>query len=288
MKPLGAGLRSCVITWWIFAALARCQGGSYGWVPGNITNWACNGTYVNLTSPSLSNFVGCINSGGNSTTQLPTRWAQNSTNITWGTGTYMPPFYVNSSGPTSFPGFLQDGTSTFTSFETPWNCTIACRAHGMKYIHMVYGSCACSPFYHHTPFYNTLGQPDTGYAPQAVGWTDACTPWDQAENGQHGDNSQYYQGYEINALGWTYSNGYAYGTVAITVFVDTTFASDSQLALSNQAALYQYLACFIMSSSSTTFMPLGFFNNFTTAAQCYTFCSNLNMPYAGMAYQVGT
>jgi hypothetical protein len=52
--------------------------------------------------------------------------------------------------------------------------------------------------------------------------------------------------------------------------------------------LYQYLACFIMSDSTTTFMPLGFINNFTLPSQCYTFCAGVNMPYAGMTYQGGS
>ena len=158
----------------------------------------------------------------------------------------------------------------------------------MKYSNMVYGSCGCSPFLFQVPFmYPEWGTNDTVQYSNYI-LMSACSIEMLGYVGNWGDNTLYYEGGEATAGYYIYVNAYPVGTVAVAVSTDTTFASDSQLALSNQAALYQYLACFIMASSSNTFMPLGFVNNFTSATQCYTFCSKLNMPYAGMTYQGGT
>jgi len=298
MKPFGTALGSCVLALWVFATLAHCQGGSFGWLPGYGDGLVtCNGTSANLTSYNMTNFVGCMDLGLSATSQ-PFGLTNNSTVVTMGTGVSMPPFNFASYGPSSFPGFPTNGNSTWTTMETHLNCSIVCRAHGMKYAIILYGSCACSPYipYNSWFVFNLMIRPQwkdstlaTGLIPNPIS---ACCPLKNGTTyGQFGDNTQYYTGADAGTLAnaYTYNQSALYtGHTATAVWVDITFASDSTLVLSTQATLYQYLACFIMSDSTTTFMPLGFINNFTLPSQCYTFCAGVNMPYAGMTYQGGS
>jgi hypothetical protein len=290
MKLLGSLIRSCVLVSWLLATLSSCQGGSYGWIPGFVNQaGSCN-----VTSPLLANYVGCVNIGQNATA-APFIVRNNQTNITYGTGWFMPPFALANQGAASFPGMPLNGNSTWTSMETSYNCTLACRAHGMKYSLMMINTCNCSPYLNISIFlgYNTNPPTvDAVYMP-LYGYSNSCCSVQSQGGyfGAYGDNLQTNSGWYVS-LQFDYMIGrtvfpYAYGLLAATTFVDTTFASDSTLNYTFQATNYGYLGCFILSSSSTSFMPLGFSNNFSTPSQCYAFCANINMPYAGMAYQGG-
>lgn len=293
MKRLGTVLRSSVLAPLVFATLADCQGGSFGWLPNTgDTPVTCNSGSVALTSANITNYVGCMDLGY-SATQQPFSLINNNTVVTLGTGAYFPPFKVTNYGATSFPGMPVYGNSTWTTMETAWNCSISCRAHGLKYSMFVYSNCSCSPYLPPLGFFYHNSQADSIYFYPTYATGTACNyalfgPF----YGLYGDNTQFYIGSEASGpttwSGNDYANASYRGSTASAVWVDTTFASDTTLVLATQATLYQYLACFIMSTSSTTFMPLGFINNFTFPSQCYTFCAGVNMPYAGMAYQGGS
>jgi hypothetical protein len=290
MRLFGAFVRSCVLVSWILATLSSCQGGSFGWIPGFVGSANCN-----VSSAALANYVACMNLGLNSTS-TPFSLTNNQTSITYGTGYFSPPFVLANYGASSFPGMTLNGNNTWTSMESPYNCTVACRAHGMKYTIMIFNTCNCSPYLNGT-YYTNVNPPtryiDAVYNPILINTT-CSVQGHGGEFGCYGDNVQ-------QSCGWmtsTYFNYdiapslptnqiYPYGLTSGTAFVDITFASDSTLNYTFQALNYGYLGCFILSSASTSFMPSGFSNNFLTTSQCYTFCSNINMPYAGIAYQRG-
>jgi hypothetical protein len=163
----------------------------------------------------------------------------------------------------------------------------------MKYSMMIVMTCNCSPYityslYYHEPT-NVTMRPDLVYFASATHQNSSCVVGNYAGFlGCYGDNKQ-------TDCGWNTTTDFSYGLqnlplgmMGATTFVDITFASDSTLNLATQATSYAYLACFILSSTTTSFIPLGFSNNFATPNQCYTFCAGVNMPYAGMTYQAGS
>ncbi len=214
--------------------------------------------------------------------------AQNSPSVVYGTGLNAVPFFIANSGPSALPGYVLGGTSLWTSSETQLNCTIACRSHGMKYAMMVFGRCGCSPYNPGTIFVNLFnGVPDTALNALTVS---ACSGYPEQGStgflGCFGDSTQLGAGYITTSIR-RYTSG-PIGLYAAAVFFDNTFAPDGSINYAAMATSYGYLGCFIMTGDSTSFQPQGFSNYFNSMSGCYTFCANLNMPYAGMAFAGGT
>lgn len=194
----------------------------------------------------------------------------------------------------SFPGLQTAGESYYTTSETPYNCSLACRSFGMKYTIMVMGYCNCSPY-----FVNNI----TTYVLSGTTYTDnilftaAGQSGCQNKLGQSimfcfGDYSQTECGFIVAATNFMGGTSLLYGSTAYSgnyanaVWVDNTFADDSTLNPTTEKNNYGYLGCFnmhtVLGSMNILFIPHDFFNTFTVMSDCFLFCANSNMPYAGI------
>ncbi|KAF8852351.1 hypothetical protein BDZ45DRAFT_749752 [Acephala macrosclerotiorum] len=296
-----------ILVLWIFARLSNCQG-SYGFTADSLTGLgAC------IPTGALSSFVGCSLSGSvNSTFQI----TAGSTNIIRGTGYTVAPFHLRGSShqqaycsgggicagnddgnDLSFPGLQVAGENYWTVSDTPYNCTMACRSHGMKYTIMTMGYCNCSPYW--TPNITTytlsgIQYTDNVYFPKLSG-SQKTTCSNNAGSITiycFGDFTQTECGWIVTSTTFNGNAYFDYGNVAYVgnyanaIWVDNTFAADSTLVASTEQNNYGYIGCFnihaVTGSLYAMFVPLQFANTFTTMSNCFLFCANVNMPYAGM------
>jgi hypothetical protein len=261
---------------WSFATVSNCQGGSFGFAP----------TSCDIYNVLSTNYLGCFQTGNDSFPDTP--WSlvgPNNPAINFGRGpTTIGAMLITTSGTgaTSFPGFVTGGVDLWWDSTTQYNCTMVCRSHGMKYTIITDGICSCSPYNGAMIQFHFLGSGIDDMLNSASG---ACqVPRNPIQN--FGSNR------DVGGGGFTWQNGhYAGGSVSgwwgSMYWVDASMADDLYIDYAYEATNYGYLGCFIMPDSATSFQPQGYTNVFASTAGCYTFCSSLNMPYAGMAYTSG-
>ncbi|KAH7311947.1 hypothetical protein BKA65DRAFT_574667 [Rhexocercosporidium sp. MPI-PUGE-AT-0058] len=281
--------QSLLVLLWTFTTPTDGQGGSFGF-----TQAALNDGFCAVTSNTRSNFVGCYNIGPVNASNAKTI-TQDSTTVTFGTGTFYTPFILTNTGTgaTSYTGYVVRPASEWTSSETSLNCTVACRSHGMKYAMMTLGVCGCSPFLstNGASVYITSksgNPPDIQYpdgaSPCGGGGVVPSRPncfGDAAQLGCGGLTGS------VNTGSW--NKRYGTGLLANAIWFDNSFAKDSDIIPSVEAGAYLYLACFkIPSTGYQMFQPEGFVNTFTNFLDCNLFCAKLNMPYAARAWDSTT
>ncbi|KAG4438982.1 hypothetical protein IFR05_005554 [Cadophora sp. M221] len=173
-----------------------------------------------------------------------------STTATFGTGTFYTPFILTNTGTgaTSYKGYVVRPASEWTSSETSLNCTIACRAHGMKYSMMTLGVCGCSPFLstNGASVYITsksgtppdIQYPD-GASPCGGGGVVPSRPNCYADAAQLGCGGLTGPG---NTGSW--DKKYVTGLLANAVWFDNSFEKESNINPTIEQGAYLYLACF--------------------------------------------
>jgi len=263
MKMLGAVPRCLPLILWMFTAPSRSQG-TYGFKPGGTCdNYGANYFYV-----------GCFDTGYTTTGPNLT---VDSTTIGWGGGLGVSTFAIQDPGPVipyqtsvqdSFWG-LPVNSSYWTDGRTPYNCSIACRAHGFKYLVLQdsVNVCQCATYL------------PTSFATQWPGDNPKIAPHcsDPVQIGTPGDR---------NSLGgWiaTYPAGMV-GQANSMWYQDPSFKTEAVLQVTpNLGTNFAYWQC-MGAGISAKIRPQGFQNWFTTLASCFQFCANARMPYAGASW----
>lgn len=281
-------MQLCIVIW-AFATLIDGQGGSYGFTSAALADT----TNCAVLSSRRSNYFSCINFGS-ATVSTPFQITPGSTDIVYGTGTYAAVLMITNTGPSAFAGYQVAYTSRWTASETNYNCTLACRSHGMKYAIMYGGYCGCSPFLNlpKTPKFLQTATiqlvPDYLYIDANSLCLGTGVPsYPNPPMNCLGDGNQPQCGV-ITGPGMNQNGVQPAGLVAGSVWLDNSFNSDSVLLgllSASPSASYAFLSCFRLSQDKAqTFLPANFSNTFPLGqtSNCFLFCAKLNMPYAAM------